>query len=222
MTSTSITSFKVVLVDDHHVVRRGIQSYLGAMPDIEVIGTAESGEALLEQIEGWLPDVVVMDLYMPGGIDGIETTRRLREITPQTQVVVLTAHTDDERVLAALRAGAIGYVRKESDPQLLLDAIRSARRGQSLIDPAVAGAILRDMKQKQLPGNSLTQRETDVLLELAQGLTNKQIAEKLVIGEETVKSHVGNVLSKLHVRHRNQAMLYALKKGLISLDDIEL
>lgn len=213
---------KIVLVDDHHVVRRGIQSYLGAMPDIEVIGTAPSGEALLEKMEAWLPDVVVMDLYMPGGIDGIESTRRLREIAPQTQVVVLTAHTDDDRVLAALRAGAIGYVRKESDPQLLLDAIRAATRGQSVVDPTLAGAILRDMTHKEMPGLRLTERETEVLLELAQGLTNREIAEKLFIGEETVKSHVGNVLSKLHLRHRNQVMLYALKKGLISLDDIDI
>lgn len=217
-----MTPITVVLVDDHQVVRRGIQSYLSAMPDIAVSGTASSGEELLEKVEGWLPDVVVMDLYMPGGMDGIETTRRLREITPRTEVVVLTAHTDDERVLAALRAGAIGYVRKESDPQLLLDAIRGAHRGQSVVDPAVAGAILRDMTQRRLPGMALTERETDVLMELARGYTNREIAEKLVIGEETVKTHVGNILSKLHLRHRNQAIIYALKKGLISLDDLDL
>ncbi|MEL6527101.1 MAG: response regulator transcription factor, partial [Chloroflexota bacterium] len=111
---------RVVLVDDHHVVRRGIESYLSAMPDIEVIGNAESGEDFLAQLDTWVPDVVVMDLYMPGGMDGIETTKLLRDRSPNTHVVVLTAHTDDERVIAALRAGATGYVRKESDPQLLL------------------------------------------------------------------------------------------------------
>lgn len=212
----------IVLVDDHHVVRRGIQSFLSATPDLNVVGSAASGEELLEHIEAWLPDVVVMDLYMPGGIDGIETTRRLREITPHTQVVVLTAHTDDERVIAALRAGAIGYIRKESDPQLLLDAIRAAARGQSVIDPAVAGAVLRDMTQSPLPGNDLTQREQEILLELAHGHSNKEIAAKLVIGEETVKTHVGNILSKLHLRHRHQALVYALKKGLITLDDLNI
>lgn len=213
---------KIALVDDHHVVRRGIQSFLGAMPDFAIVGSAASGEELLQRIEEWLPDVVVMDLYMPGGIDGIETTRRLREITPHTQVVVLTAHTDDERVIAALRAGAIGYIRKESDPQLLVDAIRAAARGQSLVDPAVAGEVLRDMTQTRVPGSELTEREREILLELAQGRTNKEIAARLIIGEETVKTHVGNILSKLHLRHRSQTIAYALKKGLISLDDLEL
>lgn len=215
------TPLKVALVDDHHIVRRGLQSFLGAMPDIVVVGSAASGEQLLRDIEAWLPDVVVMDLYMPGGIDGIETTRRLRDITPHTQVVVLTAHTDDERVIAALRSGAIGYIRKESDPQLLLSAIRAAAVGQSIIDPSVAGAVLRDMTQAKIPGSDLTEREHEILLELAHGLSNKEIAAKLVIGEETVKTHVGNILSKLHLRHRHQAMVYALKKGLLTLDDIE-
>lgn len=213
---------RLALVDDHHVVRRGIQSFLGAMPDLSVVGSAASGEELLAQVEGWMPDVVVMDLYMPGGMDGIETTRRLREITPHTQVVVLTAHTDDERVIAALRVGAIGYIRKESDPQLLVEAIRAAARGQSIIDPAVAGAVLRDMAQVRVPGSELTDREREILLELAQGRTNKEIAARLVIGEETVKTHVGNILSKLHLRHRGQTIIYALKNGLLSLDDLEI
>ncbi len=217
-----MATLNIALVDDHHVVRRGIQSFLGAMPDLNITGSAASGEELLEKIEDWLPDVVIMDLYMPGGMDGIETTRRLREVTPHTQVIVLTAHTDDERVIAALRAGAIGYVRKESDPSLLLDAIYAATRGQSVIDPAVAGALLRDLTQTQLPGHQLTERERDILMELAHGHTNKEIAAKLIIGEETVKTHVGNILSKLHLRHRHQTIIYALKNGLISLDDLHL
>jgi NarL family two-component system response regulator LiaR len=203
-------------------VRRGLQSFLSAMPDIDIIGQAESGEAFLEKLDVWLPDVVVMDLYMPGGMDGIATTRELRQRSPHTQVVVLTAHTDDERVIAALRAGAMGYVRKESDPQLLLDAIRAANRGQSVVDPTVADAVLRDMRQNKLPSITLTERESEILLELAQGLSNKEIAEKLVIGVETVKTHVGNVLSKLHLKDRHQAVIYALKKGLISLDELDL
>ena len=213
---------QVVLVDDHHVVRRGIESFLSAMPDIEIIGSVESGEVLLERLEKWLPDVIVMDLYMPGGMDGIETTKQLRAISPHTQVVVLTAHTDDERVIAALRAGAIGYVRKESDPLLLLEAIRSAIVGKSVIDPAVASAVLRDMTQHKMPGIDLTEREQEILLELAHGLTNKEIAAKLVIGTETVKTHVGNILSKLHLKHRHQALVYALKNGLLSLDELEI
>lgn len=180
---------KIALIDDHHIVRRGLQSFLSASPDLTVVGSAASGEQLLDNIERWLPDVVVMDLYMPGGIDGIETTRRLRDITPHTQVVVLTAHTDDERVIAALRAGASGYIRKESDPALLVEAIRAAAVGQSMIDPAVAGAVLRDMTHTRLPGSDLTEREREILLLLAHGLSNKDIAAKLVIGEETVKTH---------------------------------
>jgi two-component system, NarL family, response regulator LiaR len=213
---------RVALVDDHHIVRQGIQSFLGAMPDIEVIATLESGEAFVQAVGRLVPDVVVMDLYMPGGIDGIETTRQSREISPHTQVVVLTAHTDDERVIAALRAGAIGYVRKESDPQLLVGAIRAANQGQSIIDPAVADVVLQDLSAPKIPGIQLTEREHDVLMELVQGLSNQEIAEKLVVSAETVKTHVGNILSKLHLKHRHQAVIYALKKGLLSLDDVEL
>jgi NarL family two-component system response regulator LiaR len=213
---------RVVLVDDHHVVRRGLQSYLEAHPDISVVGTAASGEALLQALEKWLPDVVVMDMLMPGGIDGIETTRRLRVISPHTQVVVLTAYTDDERVVAALRAGAIGYIRKESDPQILLDAIRAANRGQSVLDPTVARSVLHELSRNRADDNQLTEREREVLQQLILGRTNRQIAEALVIGEETVKTHVGNILTKLHLAHRSQAIIYALKKGLITLDELEL
>jgi NarL family two-component system response regulator LiaR len=164
---------RLVLVDDHRVVRRGLCSYLEAFPDIIIVGEASSGEQALEQIESWLPDVVIMDLLMPGGIDGIETTRRIRTITPHTQVVVLTAYTDDARVVGALRAGAIGYVRKDAEPEILLAAVRAAARGQSMLDPAI-------------------------------------------------KTHVGNILAKLHIAHRTQAVIHALKQGLISLDEIEL
>jgi len=211
---------RVVLVDDHHVVRRGLQSYLEAQPGIVVVGGAANGEEALSSIESWLPDVVVMDMLMPGGIDGIETTRRLREITPHTQVVVLTAFTDDARVIGALRAGAIGYIRKESDPDVLLKAIRAAAAGQSTIDPGIAESVLAEMSRAPLPGMALTERELDVLRQLANGLTNKQIAEVLVVSEETIKTHVGNILSKLHLSHRSQAIIYALKKGLVSLDEL--
>lgn len=215
-------SIKVCLVDDHHVVRRGIQSFLSAIPDMQVVGSVPSGEALLDKVESWMPDVVVMDLYMPGGMDGIETTRRLREITPHAQVVVLTAHTDDERVIAALRAGASGYMRKESDPQLLVDAIRGAAQGQSVIDPVVAGALLKDLTRVKIPGSDLTDREREILLQLARGRTNREIAAAFVIGEETVKTHVGNILSKLHLRHRHQALIYVLKNDLLSLNDLDI
>lgn len=217
-----MNTIRVMLVDDHHVVRRGLQSFLDAHPDMQVVGALANGEALLSEVGQLVPDVVVMDMLMPGGMDGIETTRRLRDLSPHTQVVMLTAFTDDDRVLAALRAGAISYVRKESDPAVLLDAIRAAARGQSMLDPAIAVAVLQELSRSNSPESELTEREREVLHHLAHGRTNKQIAEELVIGDETVKTHVGNILSKLHLAHRNQAIIYALKKGLIKLDDIEI
>ncbi len=213
---------RLVLVDDHRVVRRGLCSYLEAFPDITVVGEASSGEQALEQIESWLPDVVIMDLLMPGGIDGIETTRRVRAITPHTQVVVLTAYVDDARVVGALRAGAIGYVRKDAEPEILLAAVRAAARSQSMLDPAIAGSVLQDLVGSTEVRDDLTEREMEVLRLLAGGRTNREIAEEMVVGAETVKTHVGNILAKLHLAHRTQAVIHALKQGLISLDEIEL
>jgi NarL family two-component system response regulator LiaR len=213
---------RVVLVDDHRVVRRGLRSFLEAFADIVVVGEASTGEEALERIEGWLPDVVIMDLLMPGGIDGIEATRRVRSITPHTQVVVLTAYADDVRVVASLRAGAIGYVRKEADPEILLAAVRAAARGQSMLDPSIAGSVLQDLVASARIRDDLTDREMEVLRLLAHGRTNPEIAEELVVGVETVKTHVGNILAKLHLAHRTQAVIHALKQGLISLEEIEL
>lgn len=212
-------SIRVVLIDDHHVVRRGLRSYLESFPDIAVVGEASSGEEAFGQMEGWLPDVAVMDLLMPGGMDGIETTRRIREMTPHTQVVVLTAQSDEARVVAALRAGAIGYLRKDTQPELLLAAVRAAARGQSVLDPAVAGTVLQELTAGAK--HDLTPREVEVLRLLASGRTNHEIAEALVVSDETVKTHVGNILTKLHLAHRAQAVIYALKRGLISLDEID-
>ena len=213
---------RLVLVDDHRVVRRGLRSFLEAFSDITVVGEASSGEEVLEKIEGWLPEVVIMDLLMPGGIDGIEATHRIRSISPRTQVVVLTAYADDARVVAALRAGAIGYVRKEADAEILLAAVRAASRGQSMLDPAIAGSVLQDLVSSTKIGDDLTEREMEVLRLLAHGRTNREIAEELVVGAETVKTHVGNILAKLHLAHRTQAVIHALKQGLISLDEIAL
>ncbi|MCP4428072.1 MAG: response regulator transcription factor [Chloroflexi bacterium] len=212
-------NIRLILVDDHSVVRRGLRSYLESFPGIEVVGEAESGEAALERLEDWLPDVAVMDLLMPGGMDGIEATRQIRRLSPHTQVVVLTAHTDEARVVAALRAGAIGYVRKDAEPELLLTAVRAAARGQSMLDPAIAVSVLQELAGGI---DSLTKREMGVLRLLAHGRTNRQIAAELVVSEETVKTHVGNILSKLHMAQRTQAVVAALKKGLISLDEIDL
>ncbi|MGH9837643.1 MAG: response regulator [Blastocatellia bacterium] len=217
-----MNAIQVALVDDHRVVTRGIRSYLESYPDLAIVGVAASGEELLQKLDEWLPDVVVMDLLMPGGMDGVEATRRVRQISPRTQVVALTASTDEARLIGVLRAGAIGYVRKDSDPELLLATVRAAARGQSMIDPAVASTVLQDLARGNVPGNELTERETGVLRQLAHGRTNREIAEALFISEETVKTHIGNILGKLHLAHRTQAAIYALKQGLVSLDELKL
>lgn len=217
-----MNSLSVALVDDHQIVRRGLQSYLESFDDIRIVGMAANGEELLLHLDEWLPDVVVMDLLMPGGMDGIETTQHVREQSPHSQVVVLTAHADDARVIAALRAGAIGYIRKDADPAVLLEAVRAAARGQSVLDPSIAGSLLIEMTRSKVTGGELTERELEVLRQLARGHTNREIARALVVGDETIKTHVGNILAKLQLAHRGQAILYALKKGLISLDEIEL
>lgn len=221
MTKTA-PNLRLVLVDDHHVVRRGLRSFLDSFADITVIGEAANGEELLTKVEQWRPDVVVMDLLMPGGITGIETTRRLRILLPQTQVVVLTAYTDEARVIAALRVGAIGYVRKDAAPDLLLSAVRSAALGRTVLDPKIAGAVLQELLEQSSIEPGLTERELEVLRQLAHGRTNREIAEALVISEETVKTHVGNLLAKLQLAHRTQAALYALKQGLVEMEEIEL
>ena len=213
---------KVVLVDDHRIVRKGLQSFLKTYEDMQIVGTAASGEEVLQHIEEWLPDVVVLDMLMPGGIDGVETIRRLHNIAPNVRVVVLTSYADDTRVVAALRAGAIGYVRKEAEPELLLSSIRAAAHRQSLLDPVVANALMNELLRSGKHNAELTEREQAVLKQLALGRTNREIAEALVVTEETVKTHVGNILTKLQLAHRTQAVIYALKKGLISLDEIEL
>lgn len=213
---------RVVLVDDHQVARHGLQSYLRAFDDLEVVGEAASGEEALHKIEEWMPDVVVMDLLMPGGLGGIETIKQVRALLPHTRIVALTSSIDDALVGAALRAGAIGYVRKDASLELLLDSIRAAARGQSLLDPTVANVVMQELTRVGKPSVELTEREQEVLRQLALGRTNHEIAATLMVSDETVKTHVGNILTKLQLAHRTQAVIYALKKGLISLDELDL
>ncbi len=219
-----MSEIRVVFVDDHHVVLTGLRHFLESFPDMKVVGVASNGEELLENLEIWLPQVVVMDLMMPGGIDGIETTKQVRRIAPHTQVVILTAYADEARVVASLRAGAISCVRKNSELSVLLNAIRGAAQGQSILDPAVATALLNDFIQIQESESfdNLTEREMAVLKLLASGKTNREIGIDLGISGETVKSHVGNILTKFQLAHRTQAIIYALKQGILSLDDVEL
>lgn len=216
-----MSKIRILLVDDHAVVRRSLCSYLNAFEDLHVVNDVASGEEALEKLDDFLLDVAVIDLLMPGGVDGLETARTIRIRSPHTQVVILTALTGEERLLAALRAGVLGYIRKESDPALLVQAIRAAVKGQSTLDPMMTGRVLQDMTaNKSSALSQLTEREKEVLLSLAQGNTNRQIGEELVISEETVKTHVANVLMKLQLDHRSQAVIYALKNGLLTLDDL--
>ena len=212
--SENSATIRVVLVDDHSVVRRGTRSYLESFSDILVVGEAATAEEALERVATWQPDVVVMDLLLPGGMDGIDATRQIVECCPKSRVVVLTAYTDEARAAAALRNGATGYVRKNASPEFLLQAVRAAAQGRRMVDAELAAGLL--------PGEQalLSPRELDVLRLLARGRTNRQIASELVIGEETVKSHVGNILAKLQIDHRSQAAACALSKGLLSLEDV--
>ena len=208
-----MSPIRVVLVDDHRVVARSLQAYLESFPDIEVAGTAASGEELIQHLDVWKPAIVIQDLLLPGGIDGIETTRRVRQRWPHVAVIALTASTDEARMVGVLRAGAQGYVRKDADPEILLAAVRSVARGRTFIDPSVGGRVHALMED-------LTPREIDVVRLLAAGQSNKEIADALAIGEETVKTHVGRVLSKLRAENRAQAVIQALKRGSVSLEEL--
>ena len=208
-----MSGIRVVLVDDHRVVARSLQSYLESFPDLHVAGIASSGEELLEHLDSWKPEIVIQDLLLPGGIDGIETTRRVHERAPHVRVIALTASMDEARMTGILRAGAAGYVRKDADPEILLAAVRAVARGRTFIDPSVAGRFAPFTEE-------LTPREMTVLHLLASGRSNKDIAASLNIGEETVKSHVGRVLAKLHAENRAQAVTQALKRGLVNLEEL--
>jgi DNA-binding NarL/FixJ family response regulator len=208
---------RIALVDDHRVVTRSLKSYLESFPDLRVVGIAASGEELLEQLCSWRPHVVVQDLLLPGGIDGIETTRRAIALDASLRIVALTASTDEARMMAALRAGALGYIRKDAEPETLLAAIRSVACGKTFIDPFIA----RRAADSAANHEDLTFREREVLRHVALGLSNRDIAVALSISEETVKTHVGHLLGKLGVENRAQAIVQALKRGLVSLEELD-
>jgi NarL family two-component system response regulator LiaR len=207
---------RIVLVDDHRVVTRSLKAYLESFADLAVVGTAASGEELLEHVDDWKPQVVLQDLLLPGGMDGIEATRRVIARRPEVKVIALTASMDEARMMGVLRSGAAGYVRKDADPETLLAAVRAVARGKTYIDPAVSSQVLH----ASAAHDDLTPREREVLRRLALGLSNREIADALCIGEETVKTHVGSVLSKLQVENRAQAIVQALRRGLVTLEEL--
>jgi NarL family two-component system response regulator LiaR len=212
-----MTPISIALVDDHRVVTRSLKAFLESFPDLKVVGIAASGEELLEHLQEWKPQVVLQDLLMPGGLDGVETTRRIVARDPSVRVVALTASSDEARMMGVFRAGASGYVRKDADPEILLAAIRAVAHGKTYIDPSVGRQIIRAAD----PADGLTPRERETLRYVALGRSNREIAVLLSIADETVKTHVANVLSKLQVENRAQAIVHALRRGLLSLEDLE-
>lgn len=212
-------SIRVLLVDDHKIVRQGVRAYLQTLSDIEVVAEADSGAAAVTAVERHQPNVVLMDLEMPGELDGIEATRQIRKLRPETQVIVVTSHHQDEFIFPAVRAGAISYLLKDVEPEELAEAIRKAAQGEATLDSRVASRIMKELqglrKEEINPFTELSEREYEVLQLVAAGKSNAEIAEALVIGESTVKTHIGNLLKKLHLDDRTQAAVYAWQKGIV-------
>ncbi|MEU9443372.1 response regulator transcription factor [Streptomyces sp. NPDC048304] len=207
-------AIRVLLVDDHQVVRRGLRTFLEVQDDIEVVGEAADGAEGVDRAEELRPDVVLMDVKMPG-MDGIEALRRLRELAHPARVLIVTSFTEQRTVVPALRAGAAGYVYKDVDPDALAGAIRSVHAGHILLQPEVAGALLsqEEANSGQSRAGSLTDREREVLGLIADGRSNREIARALVLSEKTVKTHVSNILMKLDLADRTQAALWAVRHG---------
>jgi DNA-binding NarL/FixJ family response regulator len=202
---------RVVLVDDHHLVRVGLEQLLDAVGDVEVVGSASGGREAVALVSESRPDVVLMDLAMPG-MDGIDATRRILELRPETRVVALTSFSDRDRILAVLDAGAVGYLLKDADPHDLVDGIRAAARGDAPLDPRAAGAVLVARRQRSLV-EALTNREREVLRLVAAGLTNRVIALRLEIAEKTVKAHLTSIYQRIGVGDRAEAARWARRHG---------
>ena len=212
---------RVLVVDDHPVVRRGIRSLLAEEEGLEVVGEAANGKEALEQVEKLHPDVILMDLVMPE-MSGVEAIQRITADHPEARILVMTSFAADDKVFPSIKAGALGYLLKDSDPEDLLRMIRQVYRGELSIHPTIARKVIQELNrpaQEPLTPSPLTEREVEILQLLAQGVENKEIARRLVLREATVRTHVSNILSKLHLANRVQATLYALRKGIASLDD---
>jgi DNA-binding NarL/FixJ family response regulator len=204
---------RILIVDDHAVVRQGLRMFLGLDPDLEILGEAMDGKQGIEMARQLKPDVILMDLLMPV-MDGVTAIGLLRRELPDTEIIALTSVLEDNAVIGAMRAGAIGYLLKDTQSEELIKAIKAAAEGQVQLSPRVASRLIREIRAPESP-EVLTERETDVLRLLAKGLSNKEIANTLVIGEKTVKTHVSNILSKLGVSSRTQAALHAARIGLV-------
>jgi NarL family two-component system response regulator LiaR len=209
---------RVLITDDHGVVRQGLRMFLSLDPDFEVVGEASNGEEALAMARNLGPDVVLMDLLMPV-MDGISATEKIRAELPDVEVIALTSVLEDASVTGAVRAGAIGYLLKDTDSEELIRAIKAAAEGRVHLAPEAAARLMREVRAPDSP-EALTDREAEVLRLLARGKANKQIASSLYVSEKTVKAHVSSILMKLGVQSRTQAALYAVRAGLVSIDEL--
>jgi NarL family two-component system response regulator LiaR len=212
---------RVLITDDHAIVRKGLAVLLGTERGIKVVGEARDGREAVEKAGALKPDVVLMDLVMPG-MDGIEATRKITEAHPGVRILVLTSFAADDKVFPAVKAGALGYLLKDTAPEELVEAIHRVHRGEPSLQPDIARKVLQELSHpgKEKPTTDpLTERELEVLRLISRGLSNKEIAAAIFVAEWTVRTHVSNILSKLHLASRTQAALYALKSGLASLDE---
>ena len=214
-------SISVLLVDDHAMVRQGVRAFLVTQPDIAVVGEAASGEEAVKLAEQHVPDVILMDLIMPN-MDGVEATRRVKQVSPRSQIVVLTSYHEDEHIFPALKAGALSYILKDVSAEELADAVRKAAAGEAVLHPRVAARVIKELQGRREdvlnPFTELSERELEVLKLIADGMSNGEIAARLVLSEKTVKGHVSNILSKLQLADRTQAAVYAWRQGVVRKD----
>jgi NarL family two-component system response regulator LiaR len=212
---------RVLIVDDHPVVRRGIRSLLAEVEEMKVVGEAVNGEEAIQLTKELQPDVILMDLVMPE-MNGIEAIQRITNDNPQSRILVMTSFAADDKVFPSIKAGALGYLLKDSDPEELIRMIHQVYRGELSIHPSVARKVIQELNRPAegtLTPSPLTPREVEILQLIAQGIENKEIARRLVLREATVRTHVSKILSKLHLANRVQATLYALRKGMTTLDE---
>jgi NarL family two-component system response regulator LiaR len=215
------TSIRVLVVDDHTIIRKGLRAVLELASDIDLVGEAENGKQAILKDQELVPDVILMDLMMPE-MDGIECIKQVKSRRPEARILVLTNFAGEDMIFPAIKAGAMGYHLKDSSPETLIDAIRQVHRGVASLHPSIAKKVLEEFhnaEKRPLIEEPLTQRELEVLKLIAQGHENREIASQLVISEATVRTHVSNILGKLHLASRTQAALYALREGLATLGE---